>query len=224
MTVLDAARAIAEELGQTTLVARIDAVAAGRSRSAVPPPTPDDAAFTLRLEGEHWTVSHRGRSIVLRDSRGLKVLAQLVGNPGVELHVAQLVTADACTGEATADTGDAGALLDRETISAYRRRLLDVREQLEEAESFSDAGRALRLREEIEGLTRELARGVGLGGRERRAGVAAERARTTVQKRLRSAIARIEEGLPELGRHLERTIRTGTFCGYFPDGPTRRRP
>jgi hypothetical protein len=28
---------------------------------------------------------------------------------------------------------------------------------------------------------------------------------------------RIEADMPELGRHLDQSIRTGIFCGYLPD-------
>jgi hypothetical protein len=38
-----------------------------------------------------------------------------------------------------------------------------------------------------------------------------------VTRAIRSALARIREHNPELGRHLERTVRTGTFCAYQPD-------
>jgi hypothetical protein len=44
-----------------------------------------------------------------------------------------------------------------------------------------------------------------------------------VQKRLREAIRRVEDELPEIGVHLEQTIRTGAFCGYFPQGRPRQR-
>src|SRR4029450_13752905 len=116
-----------------------------------------------------------------------------------------------------ADAGDAGPALDDAAVQNYRRRLLDLRAQMEEAERFGHPHRAQKAREETDFLTRELARGVGLGGRERRVGQAAERARTAVQKRLREAIRRIEEEIPELGRHLSQTIRTGAFCAYLPD-------
>jgi hypothetical protein len=147
------------------------------------------------------------------------MLATLIASPGQEFHVLQLVS----SGDDVADAGDAGTVLDEQAVQSYRRRLLELREELDEAEGFADAGRANRAREEIDFLTAELARAVGLGGRLRRAGAAAERARTTAQKRLRGAIQRIEEGLPELGRHLDQTVRTGTFCGYLPDGRLRGR-
>jgi non-specific serine/threonine protein kinase len=101
--------------------------------------------------------------------------------------------------------------------------LLELREALDDAEARNDTGHADRARSEIEALTAELARAVGIGGRSRRASGAAERARTTVQKRLRDAIGRIEGGLPALGRHLDATIRTGMFCGYLPARRSGRR-
>jgi uncharacterized membrane protein len=74
--------------------------------------------------------------------------------------------------------GDAGEMLDEQSKSAYRGRLSDLREQLEEAQEQGDVERAERQAEqEIEALTRELARAVGLGGRNRRAMSASERAR-----------------------------------------------
>jgi hypothetical protein len=112
-------------------------------------------------------------------------------------------------------------VLDPRAVHDYRHRLLDLREELEEAERLSDTARAEKARAEMEFLTHELASAVGLGGRERRTGHAAERARTAVQKRLRETLRRIEHELPELGRHLDQTIHTGVFCAYLPDGRRR---
>jgi hypothetical protein len=38
-----------------------------------------------------------------------------------------------------------------------------------------------------------------------------------VTRAIRQAIARIGEHHPQLSEHLNRTIRTGTYCAYFPD-------
>jgi hypothetical protein len=43
-----------------------------------------------------------------------------------------------------------------------------------------------------------------------------ERARVNVQRRLKDAIRRIGEQDPGLGRYLEATVRTGTYCVYQP--------
>jgi hypothetical protein len=45
-----------------------------------------------------------------------------------------------------------------------------------------------------------------------------ERARITVQRRVREAIKKIGDHEAELGRYLEWTIRTGTYCAYEPEG------
>lgn len=184
-----------------------------RAELGAPPPRPlGTLTPTMRREGDVWAISDGSSTIRMRDSRGLQVLQRLLSTPNEELHVLQLVGADDDT-----DRGDAGELLDGAAIGDYRARLLDLRAALDEAEERNDIGRAERARAEIDALTAELARAVGLGGRTRRAGGAAERARTTVQKRLREALRRIEEGLPALGRHLDQNIRTGVFCGYLPD-------
>lgn len=67
-------------------------------------------------------------------------------------------------------------------------------------------------------LVQQLSNAVGLGGRARRVGSAAERARIMVQRRVREAIRKVAEHEPELGKHLDWAIRTGTFCAYEPMG------
>jgi hypothetical protein len=42
-----------------------------------------------------------------------------------------------------------------------------------------------------------------------------------VTARIRDAIRWIGAAHPELGRHLARACRTGTFCVYDPDQPVR---
>jgi len=44
----------------------------------------------FRKEGEYWTVSHRGNSFRLKDSKGLGYLAHLLRHPAVEFHVLDL--------------------------------------------------------------------------------------------------------------------------------------
>ena len=79
----------------------------------------------------------------------------------------------------------------------------------------------VRIAAERDALVGALTEAYGLGGRVRRSGSAAERARTAVTARIRDAIRRIGDAHPELGRHLARSVRTGTFCVYEPDQPVR---
>ena len=115
--------------------------------------------------------------------------------------------------------GDAGEVLDARARDAYRRRLEELEDDLAEAQQASDDAAVDRARIGKEFLVAELAAAYGLGGRVRRAGDPAERARTTVTWRIREAIKRIEEAHPALGRHLRASVRTGTFCSYSPEQP-----
>ena len=69
-------------------------------------------------------------------------------------------------------------------------------------------------------LADELSAAVGLGDRDRAAGSPAERARVSITKAVKIALARIRANSPALARHLGATIHTGTFCCYTPDPRT----
>ncbi|MGH2717931.1 MAG: tetratricopeptide repeat protein, partial [Actinomycetota bacterium] len=190
-------------------------IAAG---GAVPGAVPTRAA--LYRGGDYWTLQLGSATARLRDSKGIRYLAELIAHPQVERHALDLVDlVEGMPSEAGLDRrrlGDAGELLDATAKAAYRRRLEVLREDMDEAEALGDETRAWRIQAEIDALLAELSRAVGLGGRDRRAGGAAEKARINVTRAIRTAIARIEEVLPELGRQLDRDVRTGLFCSYQP--------
>jgi predicted ATPase len=113
--------------------------------------------------------------------------------------------------------GDAGEIFDDQAKAAYKARLKELREELEEASEFGNVERAAKAQQEIDALSAELSRGVGLGGRHRRAGSATERARQRAKKAIKTAIDRIAKNDPGLGRMLSQQIRTGIYCSYRPD-------
>ncbi|HEU5267365.1 MAG TPA: hypothetical protein VFU35_11730, partial [Jatrophihabitans sp.] len=115
------------------------------------------------------------------------------------------------------EPGDLGELLDAPARAAYRARLVELEAEADEADAHADVGRAERIAAERDALLGQLGAAYGLGGRARRTGSAAERARSTVTARIRASIRHIETVHPELGRHLQRAIRTGTLCSYEPE-------
>jgi tetratricopeptide (TPR) repeat protein len=178
-----------------------------------PPPPPPSALATVTADGDGWVLGFAGRTLRLRDVKGLRYLAALAARPGTELHVVQLI---AHAGGEPLDLGDAGEKLDARALAEYRRRLTDLADALQDAESHKDALRAQAVQGEIDRLEDELAAAVGLGGRVRRAASAVERMRQSVTKRLRDAVKRAADKDPALGDHLERSLRTGIFCAYDP--------
>ncbi len=219
--IAERAEAEARAIGASPWAARASAVRARIAAEAAPEaaapsaparlPLPEVGSVRLEREGSVWTVACEGRIVRLKHSKGLAMLARLVEAEGREFHALDL----AADGGAI-DAGDAGEILDARARDAYRARVAELRDEVEEAESLGDLGRAEHAREELDRIAEQLARAVGLGGRSRVAASATERARVNVQRRLRDAVARIAEQDPALGRHLEWAVRTGTFCSYRP--------
>jgi tetratricopeptide (TPR) repeat protein len=198
---------------------------------AVSEPAPERNEF--RRDGDVWMVAFAGRSARLTDTKGLRDIARLLAGPGTEVHCSELIAAAERIGtgaapsarqaadEAGLSPGGAGAeVLDERAREAYRARLSDLQEELEDAERSNDPERAARAKGELDFLAGELARAYGLGGRPRKTGDPTERARKAVAERIRAATARVRTAHPELGRHLRNSIRTGTFCSYTPETPT----
>jgi hypothetical protein len=236
---LDRTLATADHLGMVAVaegIRTLQAAQAGWPMPAEPAAAetaaPGAAMNLFRREGEYWTVMFEGSVVRLKDAKGLRHLARLLAHPGREFHATDLEAADrgpppaavgprdpAGAGELAVhrDLGDAGALLDATAKAAYQARLAELRAELEEAERFNDPVRAVKARQERDFLVRELARAVGLGGRDRRAASHAERARLNATRAIRAAVANLARDNPALGRHLAATIRTGRYCSYIPD-------
>lgn len=208
-------------IGAPLLLAAVESerLALGGSAGAARPNAP--GVPQLRREGDVWLVGHDGAEIRLRHSKGLSDLSQLVTRPGSPVHVFDLVAAAegrsrVVEGEQGHDLGD---VIDSRARAEYEQRIRDLTSDIEEAEANNDEGRAAMLDAERELLLTQLAGALGLGGRARREGGDAERARKAVGMRLRDAIGRVEHGLPELGRHLRLSVHTGMYCTYMPERP-----
>jgi hypothetical protein len=219
---LEQALTLHREAGASLLAAQTEQ--ALRELAAAPQPRAATHApevwCELRRFGKVWQLRWHGEDVTVPDSKGMRDMATLLGAVEKEVHVLDMVEA---TGgpPARAAGGSAGEVLDATARAVYRERLAELEGELAEADAFGDSGRTARLREEQRFLTAELAAALGLGGRVRTAGDPVERARTAVTNRIRTALRAIAEAHPELGRHLERSIRTGRFCSYRPEHPVR---
>src|SRR6266496_2218730 len=236
---LDRALATARFLGMAALVEGVQALRAVEAGGSVPVGPATEAADAaasrnvFRREGEYWTVAYDGSVVRVKDAKGLRHLARLLAHPGREFHAVDLEAAEGqaarpapvgsrerAAGAELAvrpDLGDAGELLDATAKAAYKARLDELQTELDEADSFNDPVRVANTRQEMDFLVGELARAVGLGGRDRRAASHAERARLNASRAIGVAMANLARANPSLGRHLAATVRTGRYCSYTPD-------
>ena len=199
---------------------------------------PEQGIF--RKEGEYWTIGRGGSAFRLKHTKGFEYLSHLLRHPAAEFHVLDLAGGVAGQRDAgqtdraahglprmdddldkagiqIASLGDAGEMLDEHAKVAYRSRLLELRVELEEAKTAGNFDRAEQTEQEIDALTSELSRAVGLGGRNRRAASASERARQSILKTIKSVVERIAHSDARLGDIFARCIKTGNFCSYQPD-------
>jgi tetratricopeptide (TPR) repeat protein len=181
--------------------------------------------------GEFWTLGYGTATFSLKDIKGLGYIERLLQHPGEEFHSLDLLNgpegsaADVASSDqasllsgatiSVGGLGDAGEMLDAKAKQEYQRKLVELREELGELRERGDEPGAARVEEEIDFIAREVARAVGLGGRDRRAGSAAERARLNVTRAIKSALQKICEHNTQLGELLDRSIRTGSFSCYL---------
>ena len=206
--------------GRTTLAS---GPRAAEAPSATRPSAPhsdraEPRVLHLRPGGDGiWWVGRDGGPSAVRDVRGLHYLHLLLSRPGLDVPALALSDAVAGNVDARAVDGDAGPLLDRQALAAYRRRLGELDDELAEARAHADLAREQRLDREREALLDQLRAATGLGGRARVAVGTHERARVAVRKAIAAAIDRITAVDPSLGRLLIDTISTGATCRYDPD-------
>jgi predicted ATPase len=194
-----------------------EAVASAREALTAPPPRPaepaTETAGRFRREGDVWLVGWAGTEVRVRASKGMADLAALLARPGRDVHCLELAGAGA-------EESSTGESIDAEARRAYEQRIRDLQAEIDEAEAHHDHARAEKAQVEFDAVVEHLTTALGLGGRARRGGSTAERARSAITHRLRATIRRLEDEHPALGRHLDASVATGTYCTYRPEHPT----
>ena len=163
---------------------------------------------SFRRAGPLWHVTYHGMHASIPHSKGLADLAVLLAKPGSD--VSALVLAGNQQPPA-----QGGTITDRTALAAYRKRLRDLDDDLDESIRHHDIARTEHLTAERTAILDELRRSTTSTGQPREfSNRPAERARKAVSARIRAAIDTITTALPELGDHLDRTVITGTHCRY----------
>ena len=209
----DLATAASETIGLGSIRAVLDDVGHRLVDDATSPSAPP-ASATFQRVGPVWELAYASRIVRIPHARGLSDLRFLLARPGEAVSVLELAD------DPIAASADRGApALDERARQEIRRRLRALDDEEADAEANGDGPRAAIARERRQELAETVARDFGLGGRARVVGDPVERTRKTVSTRVRRAIAQVGAVHPELGRHLERSIDTGTWCAYRPAEP-----
>ncbi|QFY13550.1 AAA family ATPase [Nonomuraea phyllanthi] len=170
----------------------------------------------FRREGEVWSLTFAGRTAHMPDAKGLRDLHTLLGRPGDDVPAVRLLDPEGGELVVAARRMGGDAVLDEEAKTRYHRRLAQLDEEIDRAVELGDDRRAAEFDRERAALLEELRTAAGLGGRTRRLGDEAERARKTVTARIRDTLCKLDHAHPELAAHLRATVSTGSTCRYQP--------
>jgi hypothetical protein len=156
------------------------------------------------------------------DTKGLRDLHTLMSVPDTDIPAVRLLD-PAGGAEVTAAASMGGdAVLDERAKAEYRRRLDALDTRIDDTALAGDDDAAARYDRERQALLTELRTAAGLGGRTRRLGEAAERARKTVTARIRDTLRKLDETHPGLAAHLRDRVSTGSTCRYAGDSTNWR--
>jgi hypothetical protein len=173
---------------------------------------------TFRREGGVWALGYGGRTVHMPDTKGLRDLHLLLGRAGTEVPAVRMLAPGGGEEVVAARSLGGDPVLDEEARTRYKQRLAALDAEIDRAAHRGDDESAAAHDREREALLAELRRAAGLGGRSRRLGDEAERARKTVTARIRDTLRKLDVRHPELAAHLRATVSTGASCCYRP-GP-----
>ncbi|MEU6643082.1 AAA family ATPase [Saccharomonospora sp. NPDC046836] len=202
----------ATEIGMQCLTAKARALKSTLG-SAQPVPVNE-----FRFIGEVWSLTMDGHTVHLPDAKGLRDLHHLLSRPGTDVPAVALLNPAGGDVVVAAKRLGGDDVLDDEARARYRRRLTELDEEIDRATLRGDDRRAAEFDRERAALLQELRAAAGLGGRPRRLGDDAERARKAVTARIRDTLRKLDDRHPQLAMHLRATVSTGASCRYDP-GP-----
>jgi hypothetical protein len=190
--------------------------------------------YVFRKEGRVWNVTYMGETTHIDHVKGLYYIAYLLRNPGLELHVLELVRlVEKPDGESdprklSQDELDSENLrrrkfggrieaLDDTDIKRIKRQYEGLCYKRDQAKKLGDNERAESIQQEINALYDQYLSPYSIGKKGRYKSPEAEQARTNVLKLLQKAYERIGEENPFLAKFLRDKIDTREYLIYKED-------
>lgn len=187
--------------------------------------------------GNVWEARYNGgRSILIQKHRkGCVYLQSLLSAPFSQRNVFEVVGLDLvenCGEAAKIDPLDLktgyqitqgmqrsnlGEVVDQRTLEAYKRRVLDLIEDIREARKNNDEGRILLLETELAKIEQASSAATNNKGKPRKAGDARKNVRDAFRNSVDRLVEEISKHDPAFGEHLQAHVRLGAIVDYTPD-------
>ncbi len=164
----------------------------------------------FHISTSHIEIHYADQSVRMNKTKGLIDISKLLERPYQDFHSMELM--------GVRESGSKGVtILDAQSKKEYQERILELQQEMEEAESLSNAIKYETLSEEYDRLIAHLSKSLGLQGESRKVGSTADKARAAVTMRIRDSIKKITAENAVLGAHLTNSIKTGLLCCYRPE-------
>lgn len=182
-----------------------------------------------------WEISYDGNTIHIPDRLGLWSIRYLLKQPGEKIHVNKLIHEQSNAGERKelikkraekiefkdvneSNSEDTG--IDTEALNNYRKRLQELKIEMEEAEKDGNEAELNELQKENDKITACIKASVNKNGRLRELNSQVENNRSAVKNRINGALTLIKKEDSSLFKHLNTYIKRGTHCSYtFTEAP-----
>jgi hypothetical protein len=178
-----------------------------------PPP------YEFRKKGEMWAIRFDGEETFLKDSQGLRCIAQLLAKPNDPVFVTELraVLNGQPPDTVVVQKTPREDVVDKTTLSELKRRYLELQAELSEAQTDGNEIMEREAEQEMEQIVQHLCQIKGMNGETRKINDDFEKARSATSKAFWRSVNLIRDDAPQLATHLENSCVVGMVCNYSPD-------
>lgn len=179
---------------------------------------PADYAVQLpefRREGKRWRLAFEGSAATVKHSVGMGHIHALLSAPRQPIAAAKL--AGVGGSEEVSWSSLPEERIDARAKAEYKRRIVAIDNQLEDARELRNDEEIARLEDERDAILAEIRSATGIGGKIRTEPRVVKRPRQAVSMAITRAIGEVEAEHAALGRHLRASLRLGTSASYEPE-------
>lgn len=179
---------------------------------AAPPP------FEFRKKGDMWVIRFAGEDMYLKDSIGLRCIAQLLAKPNDPIFVSDLkMIVDGQNPQNLPAPTGTGEIVDREALKSMARKYLDLEAEHKNAKETGNVPLTQKIQDEMNELMMFMQEAKGFCGRMKESNDRLNSIRVAVYRAITRTMDSIKVELPDCHKHLEGRITTGLVLNYVPD-------
>lgn len=189
------------------------------------------------LKGDYYSVKYNGTEAILNANTGERYICALLKNKGKKVNCPTLVKLITDDGSVWATElpeeyittleeqgisrdislpGYNDEVIDKKTMNDSKKRLIEIKELIENYEETGDTEKIEELKSEEEIILNYLRSSLNIKNRSRSFSDIPTKARQAVQKNIRRALDKLKGKNEPLYEHLNDSLTTGAECSYIP--------